>query len=133
MVNLLYRAWTKGTAGEVGPPRYSVNWALARRAWFECYSDRVTCGDWVIRSADVRDAVLYESRQWFIPVFVLAIATNDCTYQFGFNPWAKIAAHLPFAFRREKVRLGYSRFSIAARGMLLIYIVLMVWYCQSRT
>lgn len=118
----LYRAWTKGTDQEPGAPRYSANWATARRAWFRVYDDRVECGDWVIPASAVQDAVLYESRQWFMPVSVLAVTTAARTWQFGFNPWARVAEHLPFAFRRERVRLRYSAFSVAVRVLLLGYV-----------
>jgi hypothetical protein len=130
--NLLYRTWTKGTAGETGLPRYSADWALARRAWFKCYADRVECGDWVIQAADVRDAVLYDTRQWFLPVFVLAVLTDARTYQFGFNPLSRVASHLPFSIRRECVRLGHSPFSIAVR-LLLAYAAFLVWRYWRRT
>jgi hypothetical protein len=123
----LYRAWTKAIEGEIGPPRRSAAWASARRAWFRCYPDRVECGDWVIPTADVRDAVLYESRQMLFPVSVLAVSTRTRMFQFGFNPWARVAAHLPFAVRRERVRLGHSPISIAARLVLLSWIGWWLW------
>ena len=123
----VYRAWTKAIDGETGPPRRSPAWATARRAWFRCYQDRVECGDWVIPTADVREAILYETRQGFLPVSVLAVSTDARTFQFGFNPWARVAPHLPFAVRRERVRLGYSPISIAARVGLLGWIGWWLW------
>lgn len=65
---------------------------------------------------------MYEARQWFIPVFVLSVETSSRNYRFGFNPWTAVASHLPFDFRREKVRLGYSAFSIGLRMALLAYL-----------
>jgi hypothetical protein len=123
----LSQCWTKATDAEPGPPRYSANWALARRARFKSYPDRIECGDWVIPATDVRDAVLYEARQWFIPVYVLAVSTERRTWQFGFNPWCKVAAHLPFAFRRERVRLRHSAFSLAVRALLVAYLAFVLW------
>lgn len=118
----LYRAWAKGTTGEVGPPRYSGNWAVARRAWFEIFSDRIQCGDWVIRKEDVKEATLFEARQWFIPVYVLSLSTEQKTWQFGFNPWARIGSYLPFPVKRERVRLRYSAFSLVTRALVLAYL-----------
>jgi hypothetical protein len=127
MSELIYRCWTKATDAEPGPPRHSANWVVARRAWFYIYPDRVECGDWSIRRADVRDAVLFTARQMLIPVYILSVQTTERTYQFGFNPWVHVADHLPFPFRRERVRLGYSAFSITARFLLLAYLVYLVW------
>ena len=123
----LYRCWTKGLEGETGTPQRSARWATARRGWFRCYPDRVECGDWVIPAADVRDAVLYAARQMFIPVHVLGVSTSTQTFQFGFNPWSRVAKHLPFSFRRERVRLRHSAISIAATAFLLIWVGLWLW------
>ena len=127
MTDPIYQCWTKATDAESGAPRYSANWALARRARFRIYPERIECGDWVIPAGEVREAVLYEARQWFIPVYVLALSTERRTWQFGFNPWCKVAAHLPFAFRRERVRLRYSPFSIAVRVLLVGYLAFLLW------
>ena len=123
----LYQNWTKGTDAETGSPRYSANWATARRGQFKCYSDRVECGDWTIQAADVQEAVLYETRQWFIPVLILGVSTTDRRWQFGFNPWTRVARYLPFAFRRERVRLGYSKFSLLGRAVLALYAAFWLW------
>jgi hypothetical protein len=122
-----YQCWTKATDAEPGPPRYSANWPLARRARFKSYPDRIECCDWVIPATEVRDAVLYEARQWFIPVSVLAVSTEHRTWQFGFNPWCNVAAHLPFPFRRERVRLRYSAFSLVIRALLIAYLASLLW------
>ena len=127
VVESTYKSWTKGTVSEAGTPRYSANWVTARRAWFKTFSDRVECGDWVIPASSVQDAILFETKQWFIPVFVLAVTTSEHTWQFGFNPWSRVASHLPFSFRRERVRLQYSLFSIIIRGILLAYLIQWLW------
>jgi hypothetical protein len=127
MDTALYTSWSKGTTSELGLPQYSANWAMAKRGRFKVFSDRVECGDWVIPASSVKEAVLFEARQWFIPVYILAITTVDKTWQFGFNPWSKVAEHLPFQFRRERVRLRYSRFSIVVRAVLLGYLAYLAW------
>lgn len=93
------------------------------------YNLRRSRGMWrlVIRSSDVRNAVLFEARQWFIPVFVLSLQTDSRTYQFGFNPWVSVSSHLPFEFRRERVRLGFSAFSIGIRLALSVYVAYLAW------
>jgi hypothetical protein len=130
MSTLRYRAWTKATADESGAPRYSANWVTARRAWFLVFDDRIECGDWTVPAGAVEDAVLYHSRQWFIPVSVLSIATGGQVLQFGFNPWVKIGRHLPFPYRQQQVRLKYSTFSIIVRVLLLLGIV--YWVLTKR-
>jgi hypothetical protein len=123
----LYQSWTKGIEGVRGVPQRSLVWATARRGQFRCYHDRVECGDWIIPARDVRDAVLYETRQGFIPVSVLEVSTPSRTFQFGFNPWSRVAANLPFPFRRERVRLRHSPFSMVARVLLLLLLGIWLW------
>jgi hypothetical protein len=127
MAEPIYQCWTKATDGEQGAPRYSANWAVARRGRFKVFSDRVECGDWTVRSSEIRDAVLFEARQWFMPVFVLSLRTETRTYQFGFNPWVRVSSHLPFEFRCERVRLKYSAFSIGVRILLGVYVAYLAW------
>lgn len=127
MTSLRYRAWTKATAGEAGTPRHSANWVDARRAWLKVYDDRIECGNWVVPSDAVEEAVLYHAREMGIPVTVLSVTARGRVLQFGFNPWARIAGHLPFPFREENVRLGYSGFSIAVRLLVLLGILYWLW------
>lgn len=91
------RFWTKATTRESGKPRRSGAWVTARRGWFKVFADRVECGDWKIPFAAVERAVLYTGRQFFIPVSVLELRSEDRTYQFGFNPWAHPEQHLALA------------------------------------
>lgn len=127
MASPVYRAWTKAIESDGTPPGYSASWISAIRGWFKVFPDRIECGDIVIEASEVRDAVLYEARQWFVvPVHILAVSTERGDWQFGFNPWANVAPHLPFPFRKERVRLRYSAFSIALRAVLLVYVVYLV-------
>jgi hypothetical protein len=99
----------------------------ARRGWLNVYDDRLECGDIIIPVECVEGAVLYEARQWFIPVYILAVTAPDGTYQFGFNPWTKIGNHLPFPYRRERVRLQYSTFSSVVRVALFAYVAYLLY------
>jgi hypothetical protein len=108
-------------------PRYSASWMAAHRGWLKVFSDRLECGDTTIPVDAVRDAVLYEARQWFIPVYILAVGTANGTWQFGLNPWTNIGDHLPFPFRRERVRLQYSGLSIALRIALVAYVIYLLY------
>jgi hypothetical protein len=127
MASPVYQAWVKAIRTDGTTPGYSASWLMAHRGWLYVFPDRIECGDTVISAEGSKEAVLYEARQWFIPVHILAVTTANGTWQFGLNPWAKIASHLPFAFRRERVRLRYSAFSIAIRAALIAYVVYLVF------
>ena len=125
--NPLYQCWCKATNREAGLPRYSANWIGAKRAWFKVYPDHVQCGSWTIPLDKVRSAVLYQARQWFIPVPVLMLTTDSATYQFGFNPWARPYKHLGLELTEERIRLKYSPFSIALRVAVVVYLGYLAW------
>ena len=123
----LYRAFTKGTFQGEGEPAYGLHWIASRRGWFKVFTDRVECGDWVITNASIKEAVLFKSRQGLIPVSVLRLTTGDRTYQFGFNPWARVERHLAFEFRTEAVKLKYSTASFVIRLGVLAYLMYWLW------
>jgi hypothetical protein len=129
MASPIYRAWAKAIRTDSSAPGYSASWVTAVRGWLNVHPDRVECGDIVIPAKSVEGAVLYEARQSFIPVYILAVTIAEGTYQFGLNPWTNIGPHLPFPFRRERIRLRYSAVSMAVRVALLAYIayVLFRW------
>ena len=123
----VYRAWTKATIQGEGEPRYGLHWINSRRAWFKVFGDRIECGDWTVGKSDIKEAVLFKSRQGLIPVKVLRVATADTTYQFGFNPWASVGRHLPFEFRTETVKMRYSAVSSILRLAVLAYLAYWLW------
>jgi hypothetical protein len=127
MASRIYRAWTKAILTDGSAPGYSASWVTAVRGWLNVYPDRLECGDIVIPIEAVEDAMLYEARQWFIPVYILAVTVADGTYQFGLNPWTKIGNHLPFPYRRERVRLQYSTFSSLVRVALIAYVAYLLY------
>lgn len=113
--------------GEAAEPRYSHNWALARRASFLIYNDRVECGDWVVRFDDVNEAIVYQTSQWFIPVQILHLTTSNHSYQFGFNPWTNPIRHLNLETTEQKIRLKYSPFSLIIRAAVVGWLVYEAW------
>ncbi len=127
MASPVYRAWSKTIRTDDRSPGYSARWVAARRGWLNVFHDRLESGDTVIPADAVQDAVLYEARQWFIPVYILAVTTAGGTWQFGLNPWTNIGVHLPFPFRRERVRLRYSTFSIVVRVALIAYVAYLLY------
>jgi hypothetical protein len=70
---------------------------------------------------------MYQGRALFMPARVLEIQTETKSFQFGFNPWVSVDQRLPFQFERLKVKLAYSRFSIAVRVIALGYLLYVIW------
>ena len=123
----IYQCWCKATRREDSEPRYSHNWITAKRARFKIFEDRVQCGSWSIPFAEIDKAIVYQGKQMFIPVKVLHLITADGSYQFGFNPWATPTTHLNLPLDEQRVRFGYSPFSIAVRVVLVILLATWVW------
>ncbi len=117
-----YKCFCKATNREDKEPRYSHHWLAARRTMFKVFEDRVECGDWKIPFTNVHSAYLYKSKQMFIPVNVLQLITEDGSYQFGFNPWSNPFEHLGMSYEESEIKLGYSKFSIVVRVLLVVYL-----------
>ncbi|MCC6605340.1 MAG: hypothetical protein IT327_19185 [Anaerolineae bacterium] len=122
----LQRNYVKATDKETGPPRYSKNWLIAKRAFFEVYSDRLEIGNWIIPYNEIQDIVLFETKQGLFSVHLLQIETTEKNYQIGFNPWVNPIEYIPLEVRREKVQMQYSYFSIALRLTLATYLLLKI-------
>ena len=125
--DLKYKCWCKATSREEAEPRYSHNWVASKRAWFKVFEDRIECGSWTIPFSEVKEAVIYNAKQMFIPVQILQVVTEQGNFQFGFNPWATPTKHLALNMRQEEVRLKYSPFSIVVRVLVLGYLAYWVW------
>ena len=122
-----YKCFCKATNREDKEPRYSHNWVAAKRAMFKVFDDRIECGAWNIPFSEIKSAHLYKTKQMFIPVNVLQLVTEKGNYQFGFNPWATPFKHLGVEYGQSEIKLGYSKFSIALRILLVAYIGYLVW------
>ncbi len=125
--NPSYRCFTKAIKQDDTSPTYSWRWIGAKRGWFKVYEDRVECGLWRIAFKEIKTATVFRTQQWFIPVTVLRIVTQDGGYQFGFNPWSDPMPHLNIPTEEQKVRLKYSTFSIAIRIAALIAILWLIF------
>jgi len=121
----IHRCMTKGVHGAADQFEYGLGWVTSRRATLKVFRDRLECGNWTIPFSSIEQAVLFETKQWFIPCYVLKVRTNDSTYQFGLNPGKFWSGELPFEVERQKGRLKYSAFSIAIRVVLAAGII---WY-----
>ncbi len=91
------------------------------------FDDRVECGDWKIATSSLEEAVLFETRQMFLRVFVLRLVTKSTTYQFGFNPWCRIDENLPFDVERRHAKLGSTPFRMAVRIALFLLVAYWLW------
>ena len=128
-----YRCMTKATDRESGDPQRSFNWALSKRGFLRVYEDRIECGRWQIRADEVTEATLFRIRGNLLGGYVLQVRTGERTYQFGLNPWVRIADHLPFPFTETTVKLGYSRFSVVLRIAVVGYLIyLALGYLMER-
>lgn len=126
----IYRCLTKGVKGASEAFAYGLSWVTARRSFLSIFHDRLECGNWIIPYGTMTRAVLFETRQMWIPCYILKIQTADACYQFGLNGSKFWAGELPFAVTREAGRLKYSTFSIALRVVL---VVALLWYLFSRS
>ena len=125
----VFRCWTKGIRGAADQFEYGLSWVTSRRARLHVFADRLECSDWSIPFTAVEKAVLFETKQWFIPCYVLKVRTADTTYQFGLNSNAYWRGELPFPVDRQKGRLKYSVASLAIR---LAVAAGLVWYFYLR-
>lgn len=118
----LYKCWTKATNREIGEPRYSVNWIIARRGQFKISENELGCGNWKIPFNEVEKVTVYKIKTFLGVCKFLHITTREgANYQFAFNPWAKPLQYLPLKDIEEKeAKLGYSMFSIVVRISILI-------------
>ncbi|MEM6810074.1 MAG: hypothetical protein AAF574_12620 [Pseudomonadota bacterium] len=132
MSALHHTCMTKGTLAEGDQLRYSANWVTARRASLRIWSDRLECGDWVIPYVSIQEAVLVSLWQGIFPCYVLQVRTAEHTYSFGLNRGRFWKGDLPFEVRREKGKLGYSKFSIASRVFGLLGAVTWAWWTFGR-
>ena len=122
-----YKCFCKATSREDKEPRYSHNWVAAKRAYFKIFDDRIECGSWNIPFSEIKSAHLYKAKQMFIPVNVLQILTGKGNFQFGFNPWANPFKHLSIEYEQSKIKLGYSKYSIVVRVLLVAYVGYFAW------
>lgn len=121
----LYRCMTKGVRGASEAFEHGLSWVTSRRAFLTVWPDRLECGDWSIPHSTITQAVLFKTRQMFIPCYILKLQTQDATYQFGLNGNKYWASDLPFPVARETGKLKYSIFSIVAR---VILVAALVWH-----
>lgn len=121
----LYRCMTKGVRGASESFEYGLSWVTSRRAFLNVLPDRLACGDWSIPYPTITQAVLFQTRQMFIPCYILKLQTQDATYQFGLNGNKYWAGNLPFPVTRQTGRLKYSAYSIVVRVILA---AALVWF-----
>jgi hypothetical protein len=130
MSKLLHKCMAKATTAEGDQRKYRPNWITSRRGSLKVFDDHLECGDWRIGYSEIKNAVLYSFRSFFlrIPGYILTVDTEDRTYHFGLNGWGRFwKSELPFAAKREKGELGFTWFSIVVRLILVGYIGYIAW------
>lgn len=126
----IHRCMTKGVKGLAAQFECGLSWVTSRRGTLKIFIDRLECGNWRIPFNAIEQAILFETKQWFIPCYVLKVRTADTTYQFGLNPGKFWGGDLPFQVERQKGKLKHSSYSIVIRVVLVAGII---WYFYSRT
>ena len=132
MGELIHKCMTKATTAEGGDIRHSFNWVVSRRGTLRVLSDALECGHWRIPYDSIDEAVLFSTRQMFIPCYVLRVSVDGTLYQFGLNPGSFWKGELPFPVQRETLRLKYSWFSIIVRTIAIAAIAYWIWQRASR-
>lgn len=122
MTEAIQIAFVKATNKEKGEPKYSHNWTLAKRTFFKVYTDRIEVGNWIIPFNEIKDIVLFRTKQMFIPVYVLNIQTEEENYQIGFNPWVDPTRNIPLNVRHKDVQMTYSTYSVVVRVAVVAYL-----------
>ncbi len=118
---------TKATNQESDYPRYSVNWALAKRGQLKVYEEKLTCGSWIFQKVRINHMIVYETKSLMMKVRILQFNYEGETYQFGFNPWCDPTKHMNMPFEVKKVKMQYSLISVVVRLLLVaIWVVLMM-------
>jgi hypothetical protein len=125
MGKLLHKCVTKAMTAEGDDIRHSPNWVYWRRSLLQVYEERLECGDWVIPYSEIEEAVLFRTRELFIPGYVLRLKAQGQVYEFGLNTGRFWAGELPFPVRRE--RLGYSRLNIAVLVLAALAVAYWLW------
>jgi hypothetical protein len=121
---------TKGVKGATDQFVYGLSWVSSRRAILKVFPEKLEYGDWNIPYAAIEQAVLLQTKQWFIPCYVLKVQAADSTYQFGLNSNKFWKGDLPFLVERQKGKLKYSAYSIAIRVVLIVGLI---WYFYTRS
>jgi hypothetical protein len=133
MKNQLYKCMAKATVCESQEVRRSLNWLTSRRGTLKVMPDALEFRDWRIPYAEIDDAILVATSQMFIPCYILLISSHGTHYQFGLNPGAFWKGELPFPVKRQRMKLGYSKWSLLIRLILVLSLLYLVgsWVSDS--
>ena len=108
----------KSTQRELGGPRFSMNWARARRGLAKFYPDHLKHGDRIVRFADVEVAKRYAINGLFpwSKGYLLQLETSDALHSFGLQRWCDCFDKLDLKIEDSgSAQLAYSKGSILLR------------------
>ena len=113
MGEVVYRCKTKATDRGGHHPRWSLNWAFARRGELRLTDLAIQCGDWTIPYAGIDDAVLLAVPTRFGTAYNLRVKARGKTYHFQLRStsawrWTLDSFWLgaiPFPIRRETAHI----------------------------
>jgi hypothetical protein len=119
--SLLYSCFCKALEKGRDVYHHGDNWQFAKRSRLDIYSDRIECGSWTIKRADIEDVSITRIRQWgILPGYIVEVKTSGKTYLLSCNPWARPAQYLGVNTSGEKRAAGRFLFWAIPGVILLI-------------
>lgn len=101
-----------------------IDWVKSQRAVLLLTDKKLICGKWKIRISEIENANLIKVKTIFGGGQVLKIKTsNDDHYQFGMQINKEWETQLVLPLNIENGKINYSKFSIAIRIFILLYLV----------
>lgn len=105
-----------------------ANWVISQRAVVMLTSSKIVCGKWTIPIEQIKSSRLLKIRSLFGDGAILKIQTVEGTnYQFGMqiNPEWTEQQVIPLSYEQAKIK--YSPFSIAARVIVIGYLLYWIY------
>ncbi len=129
---VIYQCRTRATNREGDRLRFSLNWALARRAELRLTTSALECGDWTIPYDRIDDAVLVAVPFGRDNAYNLRIEAMGTTYQFQLkstSPWRFVLdpfwlGPTPLALRREVGRVDWWGPTRLGLTVLVLFLIL---------
>jgi hypothetical protein len=113
MSEVFFRCKTKATDREGDQLRWSLNWALARRAEIRFTELAIECGDWTIPYESIEDAVLLVISMGKSAAYNIRVKSKGKTYNFALKSTsARGWKHDPFRIEEApfSIRRKFARF-----------------------
>ncbi len=119
---------TKAVKDAPTPPQYGPHWSLAKRGAVQFFDDRVELGKWSIPFDKMTSVTVWRAKtQLGFPCPILEVQTEDVSYQFGLNPWAKPQKYLNVEFKERSIKMQYTAYSVVFRIVLIALLLFFIF------